>query len=308
MTAAPRISIITPSFNQGAYLEETIRSVLDQNYTNLEFIIIDGGSTDDSVEIIRRYEKHLAYWVSEKDSGQCDAINKGLRRSTGDIWAYLNSDDYYVPGAFEAVAKAFLENPEAQWVTGSGRYVDQSGAPLRLLAPTPVAGPVEAMIRWEGPPYPVSVQVANFMRRGVLAKYGYFDESLHYCMDFDYSLRLVCDGVSPIILPMVLANARLHEQSKTVAFGRNGAFADEDLVIIPRFLDRLTPDDRRRVQRLLKYRRFSVELQSCSRLAKTDGSSAAAVRLLKYLSLHPSRLFTRPVIGFFGQLLTGAIE
>src|ERR671929_1292923 len=106
-----KLSIITPSFNQGRFLEETILSVLNQEYEPLEYIIIDGGSTDDSVEVIRRYEHRLAYWVSEKDRGQVHAINKGLEKATGDICAFLNSDDLYLPGVFSRVMRHFAENP-----------------------------------------------------------------------------------------------------------------------------------------------------------------------------------------------------
>src|SRR5687768_13083798 len=104
---SPKISIITPSYNQGRFIEETILSVINQNYPNLEYIIIDGGSTDNTVEIIRKYEQHLAYWVSEKDGGQSEAINKGFKKATGDIVCWINSDDFFMPGALSKVADCF---------------------------------------------------------------------------------------------------------------------------------------------------------------------------------------------------------
>jgi glycosyltransferase involved in cell wall biosynthesis len=127
MAAFPRISIITPSFNQGQFIEQTISSVIDQGYPNLEYIVIDGGSTDGSVETIRKFESGIAYWVSEKDRGQAHAINKGLQRATGDIIAYLNSDDYYLDGALARVADCFSRYPEVDLLHGRCRVVDQDG-------------------------------------------------------------------------------------------------------------------------------------------------------------------------------------
>src|SRR5215468_10026487 len=112
----PKLSIVTPSFNQGRFLEETIRSVLTQNYPNLEYIIIDGGSTDETVDVIRKYQDKVNYWVSEKDRGQVDAINKGIEKCTGDIFGFINSDDVYLPGTFSAVIEHFQANPKSEWV------------------------------------------------------------------------------------------------------------------------------------------------------------------------------------------------
>jgi len=123
----PKISIITPSYNQGQYLEDTILSVLNQNYSNLEYIIIDGGSTDNSVEIIKKYEKHLTYWVSEKDNGMYQAIQKGFGKSTGDIMAWLNSDDMYHPKSLFTVAEIFNQFNNVNWLHGCKSWFDEQG-------------------------------------------------------------------------------------------------------------------------------------------------------------------------------------
>ncbi len=124
----PKISIVTPSFNQGDYIEKTIRSVLLQGYPNLEYIIIDGGSTDQTVDIIKKYEKWINFWVSEKDRGQSHAINKGLARTSGELLGWLNSDDYYLPGALFKLAKSYLEDTSVGAIYGQGHIVDESGA------------------------------------------------------------------------------------------------------------------------------------------------------------------------------------
>jgi len=128
MSTAPlKISILMPSYNQGPYLEAAIRSVLTQDYPNKELIVIDGGSTDESREIIKRYESELAYWVSEPDRGQAHALNKGLAHATGDIVGWLNSDDCYLPGAFRRVARAFEQNNEVLLVHGDRLMIDGAG-------------------------------------------------------------------------------------------------------------------------------------------------------------------------------------
>ena len=129
-TQWPRISIVTPSYNQGEFIEETIRSVLLQGYPNLEYIIVDGGSTDNSIEIIKKYEKYLSYWVSEPDKGPSDAINMGWQKTSGEIIAYLNSDDAYFPGALATVAEAFQQNPQAQAIYGKEFRINKEGLVL----------------------------------------------------------------------------------------------------------------------------------------------------------------------------------
>jgi glycosyltransferase involved in cell wall biosynthesis len=132
MTEWPKISIITPSFNQGAFIEETIQSVLSQEYPNLEYMIVDGGSTDDTLDILHKYQDQLT-WISEPDRGQVDAINKGLKLASGEVLAYLNSDDLYLPGALRKVGAYFAEHPQAEWLTGYCRNVDGEGQPIRGL-------------------------------------------------------------------------------------------------------------------------------------------------------------------------------
>jgi glycosyltransferase involved in cell wall biosynthesis len=208
----PKLSIITPSLNQGKFIERTIRSVLDQGYENLEYIVVDGGSTDSSVEIIRRYQDQLAWWVSEPDRGQSDAINKGLERSTGEVIAFVNSDDYYLPGAFETAIKA-LERSGASWVAGASREVDEHDRLLpnevwRPEPPTAYEGPIKGRHWWLLEPWCVP-QPSCFWRREAFEEFGRFRTDLYYVFDAEFMLRLVYGGKMPALVPEVLS-ARVH--------------------------------------------------------------------------------------------------
>jgi len=203
----PKISIITPSYNQALFLEETIRSVLYQGYPNLEYIIIDGGSSDGSVEIIKKYEPWLSYWVSELDSGQSQAINKGFYKCTGEIIAWINSDDYYAPGAFFYVASAFMNNPTL-WVAG---LVDRIDAEGKILIPGKLFE--ESLKNWYvGAPY---LQPGIFWSRALWEKAGKLDESLHYSFDYDLLMRFIQYQPFAYWINHKLANFRIHAQSKS---------------------------------------------------------------------------------------------
>lgn len=220
MPKFPRITVVTPSFNQGQFLEATIRSVLDQAYPNLQYIVVDGGSSDNSVEIIRRYESQLSYWVSEKDRGQSDAINKGFRRATGDIIAWLNSDDAYCPGALRKVADYFAAHPAVGAVIGDLEIIDQGGR--RLVTKKAVAATFRRNL-YSGCAVP---QPATFFTRRAFNTTGELDASLQYQMDYEFFLRMQARGIRFGLMREPLARFRLHGDSKTVSEYRKAFWRD----------------------------------------------------------------------------------
>ena len=213
----PRISIVTPSFNQAQFLEETIRSVLLQGYPNLEYMIIDGGSTDNSVEIIQKYAPWLSYWVSEPDRGQAHAINKGFSQTTGDIVAWINSDDYYLPGTFATVAQ-HMKGDESYWVIGVIEFVDKNNN-ISLIS-EPARRPKESIDRCfrinTSMDFHIS-QPGNFWAKKLLEEIGLLSEQYNYCMDLEWILRLLAMGYRPTLMTDKLARFRLHPTSKTVS-------------------------------------------------------------------------------------------
>jgi FkbM family methyltransferase len=213
VSGKPRISIVTPSFNQGRFLEQTMRSVLDQDYPNLEYIVIDGGSTDDSVDIIRRYADRLAYWISEPDRGQTDALNKGFSRATGDIVAWINSDDFYYPGAFAAAAERFRADPELGLLYGRGNRVAESGEAICEFEATRPFN-LEALV------YGVDyiLQPTTFMRRQALHEVGPFDPHLHYAFDWELWMRLG-ERFQAGMLDRIIAAGREYPAAKTFTGG-----------------------------------------------------------------------------------------
>ncbi|HYO11543.1 MAG TPA: glycosyltransferase family 2 protein [Tepidisphaeraceae bacterium] len=234
----PRITIVTPSFNQGKYLEQTIRSVLDQGYPNLEYIICDGGSKDESVDIIKKYADRLAYWCSEKDRGQSHAINKGFKRATGDLYAYINSDDYFFPGAFERVASAYQEG--GRFILGWSQYLEPNGD----FRPYPWKIHSEPSDWLVTNPIP---QQSAFWSAQLWKQLGAFREDLHYSFDYEYWLRLKFKGgVGPHTVNQCLAVFRLHGASKTMS--GETPFEHDDRMLVEEYLPYLSRSERRIVR------------------------------------------------------------
>lgn len=208
MSANPLVSIITPSFNQAKYVEATILSVRQQDYPHIEHIVMDGGSTDGTLDILRRYEDKLT-WISEKDRGQADAINKGFRRATGDILGWVNSDDLYVPGAIQAVVEHFQAHSHDSFIYGDAEALDESGTSFGIRTHVKQGGWKELVGELD-----FIVQPACFWRAEVWRACGELDESLHYTLDYEYWMR-AAKPFPPRYIPVLLAQERLYAAAKT---------------------------------------------------------------------------------------------
>jgi glycosyltransferase involved in cell wall biosynthesis len=277
-----KFSIVTPSFNQGEYLEQTIRSVLDQEHQPLEYIVIDGGSTDESVSIIKRYEDRLAYWESEKDRGQVHAINKGLAKATGDIFAFINSDDVYLPGAFKAVADYFAQHPECQWLCGDTIMFGPGHKSELVQASVPRSAAQCLAWAYKSP------QPGMFWRRELVG--SGFDESWCYVFDHDLYVRLLLAGYECEHLSLPVAAYRWHAVSKSVWEGDR--FHEEFDRSAGCYESQLRGADRRwcRSTRFLRQ----------SYMTSGEGKRAEAVRLLlRALLIYPEAIIGRP---FWGSL------
>ncbi|MEN6434778.1 MAG: glycosyltransferase family 2 protein [Anaerolineaceae bacterium] len=206
----PKVSIITPSYNQAPFLEDTIRSILDQDYPNLEYIIIDGGSTDGSIEIIKKYADRLAFWISEPDQGQTDAINKGFSHATGEIFAWLNSDDTYEPGAVRKALEALQKHPEVSMVYGEANFINNTG---KVIGKFPAAQTDYQKLRNGFVHIP---QQASFFRAKYYQKVAPLDTSFYFAMDYDLWVRLA--ELAPFVFVKdTWANFRLHDDAKSIA-------------------------------------------------------------------------------------------
>lgn len=207
-----KISIVTPSLNQGRFIKDAILSVLEQDYPDFEHIVVDGGSEDETLEILKKYSSKTdkLRWVSERDEGQSDALNKGFRMATGDIIGWLNADDRYLPGCFRKVAKFFEEHPEVDIVYGDYRFVDQAGNVIRLRKEIDFN---LFILKYLHVLYIPST--ATFFRRKIINEGNFLRVDYHYAMDYEFFLRLALNGYKFAHLSEYLADFRWHPESKS---------------------------------------------------------------------------------------------
>jgi glycosyltransferase involved in cell wall biosynthesis len=223
----PRVSVVTPSLNQGEFLEATIRSVLDQDYPDVEYMVVDGGSTDDSVDVIRRHEARLAWWVSEPDRGQSHAINKGWQRATGEIVAWLNADDLYTPCAISRAVAVFARHPHVDLIYGDCYEFEEDPAHARIrhVGTKTLRGLLTASLDIPQP--------TVFLKRSLLDRIGILDESLHLTMDYHLLLRAFAFGRPHYVSGPPLASIRVHPAAKS--FARAASFPTELIETLDHF-------------------------------------------------------------------------
>lgn len=209
MSTLPLVSVITPSYNQARYLEKTIQSVLGQDYPHVEYIIVDGGSTDGSPDVIKKYADRLAWWVSERDQGQTDAINKGFNRANGEILAWLNSDDTYNPGAIGEAVKYLIENPEIAMVYADCNFIDEEGQVIGKF------NSAQTDYRRLRAGFVHIPQQTMFFRAKYWKELGPLDPSFYFAMDYDLWTRIAAKAPLKYLAGRVWANFRIHTSSKT---------------------------------------------------------------------------------------------
>lgn len=298
-TTPPLITIVTPSYNQGQYLGETIDSVLSQGITDLEYIVVDGGSTDTSVEVIKRHERHLTWWVSEKDRGQSHAINKGLARAAGTWVAYLNSDDVYLPGALQSLLEALRTTPGARWMAGGVVGFGTSDAPVH---------------EWHLPTVPHTMldllssrfqmaQPGHVWARDLVSSVGGFDESLRYLFDINLYAAFLARGERCHALQRPVAGYRFHATSKTVAEGQ--LFEKEWDIIRARYITSLGRTTRWRATHRIGLLKAQALMTEAARAADASDHAAARAGFAAAIRRHPGVLFTRAGAGCARRLLRG---
>jgi glycosyltransferase involved in cell wall biosynthesis len=275
-TPWPKISIVTPSYNQGDFIEETIRSVLLQGYPNIEYFIIDGGSTDKTIEIIKKYEPWITSWVSERDNGQSSAINKGWRRASGDICSYLNSDDTILKNTLSQIGNFFHKNSTIDMVYGNCYFINEKSQILRTFEGKSYKRSM--IFNWE-----LNIgQPSVFFRRKIFHTIGYLNEQYRYVMDFDFWIRTSISHTLEYI-PCFLGTMRLHPEAKTIR--DFSLFYKEELLSLKMVFSR--PDLPREVKRYEKMSFASSYLRAGYREFQLGNLKEARHLLMTALKKYP---------------------
>jgi glycosyltransferase involved in cell wall biosynthesis len=269
ISSVPRISIVMPSFNQVQFIEEAIRSVLLQGYDDLEFMIMDGGSTDGTVDIIRKYEPWLAFWVSEQDKGQADALRKGFGRSTGAVLAWLNSDDMYCEGALRSIGLYYHRYPDTGLVYGDSDVIDADGAVIDSIRGE--EGDLERLLTRN-----IISQPSAFFSRQAFEKAGGINPDLHFIMDYELWIRMMLQGVTSHYLPECLSRFRWYRISKSGSYSTQ--FGYEYLSFLERIFQE-RPDERLTKTRLPAFHYAFMMIMACNGRGADDDDIAKALGL-----------------------------
>lgn len=290
----PKISIVTPSLNQGQFIEETIRSVLLQGYPNLEYIIIDGGSTDETLNIIKKYEPWITHWISEPDRGQANALNKGFARATGEIFAYINSDDLYEKDAFFNMARQYVIKGRPALITGACLVFDELGK-TRIFSPT-WPSDLSYFLKPFGSPF---AQPASFWKADVYRQVGGFNEKLHYAFDREFFLKLGLKGIQPFLTATIVARYRDHQKAKTRSTIN---FFEEAAPIIKKYGRACGLSDTFIRRRIRKVHNNIAYLRTFTTW-KYKGRKAATAHFIWQMLAAPDFLLDRKVLGLARRLL-----
>jgi glycosyltransferase involved in cell wall biosynthesis len=299
---ADKISIIIPSFNQGEFIEETLQSIFNQEGAAYEILVFDGGSTDETIDVLKRHSERIAYWESAPDSGQSHAINKGLKRITGDVWMYLNSDDLLVPGALATVANYFADS-SVMWLSGGSKNF--GNASPGGVKPGPVNAAKDYLAPWNrSVPYVFPFSGACFMRRALLERIGLLDESFQYSMDMEYYCRAIFrGGFHQTVVPEILALWRWHDKSKTMSRGMAYGFRSEEVRIAQLYAHFLPMEQEAELQAELKIQKKWTIVSEAMWLLQQGNRREAYSLVCRAPMSFPSMLFFRPWLGALRRTL-----
>ena len=299
-SATPLISIITPSFNQGRFIEETILSIRNQSYNNIEHIVIDGMSTDQTLEVLGRYSSSVK-WISEPDTGQTNAINKGLQRSHGEILAYLNSDDLYLPETIHTVVDYFSKHPEIDMVYGDIIHIDEDSKEIEEIK----TGLIDIEKYLTGRVY--LPQPTVFFRKKVFDKIGLFDEHLHLAMDFDYWVRIFLH-CRTAYLPVLLAKARIYPNAKSIVNSQK--YLDERIYILDKTFSEENADvlhfgSPQETERIKNRAYGYVYFHGGIGLQDRKQFPLAISYILRGIRLYPKKIFSSSILWYFFIIIFG---